>query len=47
LRAIVAAPDGSTILSETLTGSVDDAEAIGDAVAERLLDQGAGQFLEQ
>ena len=47
LRAIVAAPDGSTILSETLTGSVDDAEAIGDAVAERLLDQGAGRFLEQ
>lgn len=47
LRAIVAAPDGSTILSETLTGSSDDAEAIGNTVADRLLEQGAGQFLEQ
>ena len=27
--------------------TADDAEAIGDAVAERLLDRGAGQFLEQ
>ena len=45
LRALVASPDGSTIISETLSGPANDAENLGIAVADSLLKQGAGQFL--
>ena len=45
LRALVASPDGSTIICETLTGPANDAENLGIAVADSLLKQGAGQFL--
>ncbi|HEY3699180.1 MAG TPA: hydroxymethylbilane synthase [Spongiibacteraceae bacterium] len=47
LRGLVGAPDGSTILRAQLNGSSIDPEALGIAVAEQLLQQGAGAVLEQ
>ena len=45
--ALVALPDGSRILRDTLSGPADEAEAIGQKLAQRLLDQGAAGILEQ
>lgn len=47
LRGLVGAPDGSTVLRAQLKGSSVDPEALGTAVAEQLLQQGAGAVLEQ
>lgn len=45
MRGFVATPDGSRLLRAEKTGSVNDPEALGDAVAQDLLAQGAGEIL--
>ncbi|HEU5316040.1 MAG TPA: hydroxymethylbilane synthase, partial [Chloroflexota bacterium] len=45
LTAAVAAPDGSTILRDDATGPASGAEALGAAVAARLLAAGAADLL--
>ena len=45
LHALVAAPDGSTVIRESATADVADAEQLGGMLAQRLLEQGAAQFL--
>jgi hydroxymethylbilane synthase len=47
LTALVALPDGSQSLRDSLEGPADDAEEIGRRLAASLLDQGAGELLEQ
>ena len=46
LRGLVAEPDGSRILRDEEWGLPEDADAIGTAVADRLLKAGAGKILE-
>ena len=43
LEAVVASPDGSTVLKESASG--DDARRLGQSVAERLLATGGGEIL--
>jgi len=45
MRGLVAKPDGSTILRDSIEGSVKDAEKMGVELAERLLAQGADEIL--
>ncbi len=45
LRGLVGAPDGSKMLVDDIRGPVDEAEAMGIELAERLLAQGAGEIL--
>lgn len=45
LRGLVGSPDGSTVLEAEARGSIKDPEALGRAVAEALLNQGAGEIL--
>jgi hydroxymethylbilane synthase len=45
LRGLVAKPDGTTILRDEISGSVNDAESMGIEVAERLLAAGADEIL--
>ena len=45
LRGLVGSPDGSTVLEAEARGSINDPEALGRAVAEALLNQGAGEIL--
>lgn len=45
LRALVAEPDGSVVLRAQLHGAADQAEALGAAVAQDLLTQGADAIL--
>lgn len=45
LRGFVARRDGSQIVSEELTGSAADPEALGDELARRLMAQGATEIL--
>ena len=47
LQALVASADGKTILRETATAAVNDADALGAQVAEQLLGRGAGALLAQ
>lgn len=47
LRALVGAPDGSTIIRGERRGHVGDAEAIGIALADELLNRGAREILQQ
>jgi len=47
LRALVASIDGKTILSESATAKLGEANALGIQVAERLLERGAGDLLTQ
>ncbi|WP_349306740.1 hydroxymethylbilane synthase [Chitinivorax sp. B] len=47
LRAFIALPDGSRLLHTTLTGSRDKPEALGQAAAEALMLQGAGDIMQQ
>jgi hydroxymethylbilane synthase len=47
LRGLVGAPDGSVLLRAELNGLRGEPEAIGIAVAEQLLQQGAAAILEQ
>jgi len=45
MRGFVASPDGKRMLRAEQMGSVKDPEALGDAVAQALLKQGAGEIL--
>ncbi len=45
VRGLVGRPDASQILTETVTGSVTEAAALGSQLACRLLDAGAGRIL--
>ena len=47
LTALVALPDGSRSLKDSLEGPAGDAEQIGTRLAASLLDQGAGELLEE
>lgn len=47
VRALVAEPDGSRVLRAEGEGSAQQAEAIGTALAERLLEAGADQILQR
>jgi len=38
-------PDGSQCISDVVTGSIDDAEQLGQELAKRLLASGAGEIL--
>jgi hydroxymethylbilane synthase len=46
LEAIVADPDGSKLLRESRDGNLNDAEALGNAVGETLLNRGGDKILE-
>ena len=45
VTALVAMPDGSQAIRDSVSGSPDDAEQLGEALASRLLDKGAGELL--
>ncbi|MCF2949163.1 hydroxymethylbilane synthase [Paraglaciecola aquimarina] len=45
LKGLVGSTDGKTLLHASQTGTVDQAELIGEQVAQMLLDQGAGEIL--
>jgi hydroxymethylbilane synthase len=47
LDGLVAEPDGSRLLRGSLSGGIDDAAAMGTALAERILAAGAGALLER
>jgi hydroxymethylbilane synthase len=47
LRGLVAEPDGSRLLSDTLSGSAENPAALGRQLAERILAAGAGPLLER
>ena len=47
LQAIVASLDGRRLYRQQLTGSVEEAEWIGKEVGRQLIEQGAGQILEE
>jgi hydroxymethylbilane synthase len=46
LRGIVAAPDGSKLISKTITGPASEASQLGTALAEELIADGADDILE-
>jgi hydroxymethylbilane synthase len=46
LRGLVASPDGATVFADEITGAAREAAALGTALANRLLDAGAGALLE-
>lgn len=46
LQGMVGSLDGKTILRDALAGFADEAEQLGEALAERLIAQGAGAILE-
>jgi hydroxymethylbilane synthase len=45
VRGLVGRPDASEILKEVVTGSPDDAQALGTELARRLIASGAGRIL--
>ena len=45
LDGLVAKPDGSEILRDSLSGPLDDPESLGSALADLLLQQGAASLL--
>lgn len=47
LEGLVAEPDGSRVLRDSMTGDPDDPSSLGTALAERLLTAGAGPLLER
>jgi hydroxymethylbilane synthase len=47
LEGLVAEPDGSRLLRDTMTGSADEPTALGHALAERILAAGADRLLER
>jgi hydroxymethylbilane synthase len=47
LRGLVAEPDGSRLLRDTVTGSAENPAALGRQLAERILAAGAGPLLER
>ena len=47
LRGLVGAVDGSKIIRNEITGSLDQGEALGQQLAQSLLEQGAAEILKQ
>jgi hydroxymethylbilane synthase len=47
LRGLVAEPDGSRLLRDSIAGGIEDPAALGRRLAERLLAAGAGHLLER
>ena len=47
LEGLVAEPDGSRLLRESIEGSADDPHGLGERLAERILAAGAGALLER
>jgi hydroxymethylbilane synthase len=47
LDGLVAEPDGSLLLRDTMSGAIDDPAALGALLAERILAAGAGPLLER
>jgi hydroxymethylbilane synthase len=47
LEGLVAEPDGSRVLRDTMSGGIDDPAALGARLAERILAAGAGPLLER
>jgi hydroxymethylbilane synthase len=47
LRGLVAEPDGSRVIEDSLGGEAAQAEELGDALADRMLAAGAGELLER
>jgi hydroxymethylbilane synthase len=47
LDGLVAEPDGSRVIRDTVSGSIDDPAALGALLAERILAAGAGPLLER
>lgn len=47
LRGLVGSLDGKTLITDELKGSAEESESLGVALAEKLLDQGAGEILEE
>ena len=45
VTALVALPDGSEFIRDSVTGPAQDAEALGEQLAGRLLEQGAAAML--
>ena len=43
--ALVASPDGTIVIRQQESGDIDDAEQLGHRLANRLLDEGAGELL--
>ena len=46
VTALVAMPDGSRALRDSVSGPADEAESLGETLAARLLEQGAAELLE-
>jgi len=47
LTGLVAEPDGSRLLRDTISGSAANAQALGEQLAERVLAAGAGELLQR
>jgi len=47
LRGLVGATDGSEILTSEITGSIEEAEQLGNVLADQLLEKGADKILRQ
>lgn len=47
LQAMVASPDGRTVIREQISGPADEPETLGIGLADHLLDLGAGELLAQ
>jgi len=47
LDGLVAEPDGSRLLRDSQSGSIDDPATLGKLLAERILDAGAGSLLQR
>ncbi len=47
LRGLVGSLDGKTLITDNMTGDLSEAESLGIALAERLLDKGAGEILDE
>jgi hydroxymethylbilane synthase len=45
VRGLVGAPDGSQVFADEITGGTGEAAALGDRLASRLLEAGAGPLL--
>ena len=46
VRALVASEDGQTIIRASISGDISNAAALGEAAAEQLLAEGAGDLLQ-
>ncbi len=47
IRGLAAMPDGSESIRDSIQGTPDDAAALGDRLAQRMLEGGAGELLER